>query len=230
MVAIRETTKNSHAVTYEEAAVILRKNVGTIAHAVSRGVLTPLPERGVVNHLAKEQVKLFINKRLSLRSLNEEEEKRWKEYADISVAMSIPSNVEEKIDKVTQELEGIKKAIEKLVGMASNSPNFLFPLTHNIDELGEDIDTSRKRVVFLVEKSEYVNPQISQKVLAIVTDEDTGEKSVFIQINPCELDNLDMFNFIGDFTETEIQEREQIQIKQSTSNIDSKSDSLSNAS
>ena len=72
--------KDLEIVTYDEAADMLGVVKGTIAGAVNRGALTPLPrQRRKPGRLAKQQVELFTGKELSLANLTHEQAVKWHE-------------------------------------------------------------------------------------------------------------------------------------------------------
>lgn len=67
-----------HAISYEEAAQMLQTKYNTIQHATSRGVITPLPRiPREYGRLAYDQVKLFVGKRITLKSLSTDELTEW---------------------------------------------------------------------------------------------------------------------------------------------------------
>ena len=79
-------------ISYKEAASLLGVNIGSLSHAVvDRKVLTRLPRDGQQSFVIAEQVKLFKNKRLSLKALNEHERKIWE---DIDQAVKNPQQHE----------------------------------------------------------------------------------------------------------------------------------------
>lgn len=65
-------------VSYEEAAKIANKKVGTVRAAAHTGIITRLPSVGLVQQVIKEQVELFANKKqLRLSMLAPEELEKW---------------------------------------------------------------------------------------------------------------------------------------------------------
>lgn len=72
-------------VTYSDLTELLSVDLGTLRHAVSRGVLTRLPKQGLVQPFIKEQAMLFRGKkRLSLNSLNASERVEWARFAQLA--------------------------------------------------------------------------------------------------------------------------------------------------
>lgn len=70
--------------SYAEAVSFLGIKATTLYNAVSRGVLTPLPRKGLRNYLPAKQVRLFKGKPLALSILTPEEGKIWQEAAVIA--------------------------------------------------------------------------------------------------------------------------------------------------
>lgn len=93
--------------TYAETAAYLGKHPITINAAIKRGILTPLPRKGVIRYLPAKQVRLFKNKPLTLSALTAEEGAIWKETARLAGAdVNRPSVLPylEKADEVGEEM------------------------------------------------------------------------------------------------------------------------------
>lgn len=74
-------------ITYNEAASLLGVDNHRIRSAVSRNVLTQVPNMRSNKSVYKEQVELFIGKpELSKRLLSSEDRKQWQEIHDASLA------------------------------------------------------------------------------------------------------------------------------------------------
>ncbi len=80
-------SNENERMTYREAASYLEVNIGSLNHAIGRGVLTPLPRQGVIRHLPTKQVKLFKGKPLALSSLTQDESKVWEKCAEEAKGM-----------------------------------------------------------------------------------------------------------------------------------------------
>jgi hypothetical protein len=76
-------------ISYEETAALLGVDIGTVKHAVGRGVFTRPPRVGRMQPLLREQVEIFKGKRLTLSALSNDERKKWYEL-DASVKTGLP--------------------------------------------------------------------------------------------------------------------------------------------
>jgi hypothetical protein len=82
-----------NAIPEKEAAKILGVSLRTIQNAVKRGDLLGVPQNGIVQHVAKEQVDLYLNKpshRIVRSVLTREELTRW-EAINIAISHSQPN-------------------------------------------------------------------------------------------------------------------------------------------
>ncbi len=74
-------SKQDEKMSYAEASSFLKVKPSTLYNAIGRGVLTPLPRKGLVRYLPTKQVRLFKGRPLALSVLTPEEGQIWQEAA-----------------------------------------------------------------------------------------------------------------------------------------------------
>lgn len=125
-------TEELEKITYDDATALLGITKGTLHHATSKGILTPLRRRSrQPGQLIKRQVELFIGKDLSLRWLSPQEALTWQEIKNAITAPSPPvvtqtqlalPEVEDTIAFTGALIEGVADLTIELLREIFNAP------------------------------------------------------------------------------------------------------------
>ena len=185
MAILRETGEK---MTYEEAADYLGKQIGTITHAVTRGVLTPLREKGRKAFLPRQQVELFKGKRLSKEALSKSELETWERlntYKEVLPHNLQTSQISGKVEEVMETLESLTPEEQKqwaLVGIITAVVGGLaaFPLSTGLFATGIALSLSlRGLLTYLkaqIELPKNCKEEDIDKLVASIPDEKERKK------------------------------------------------------